>query len=527
MHRSTSGARRACAVGTTIALIGLTTGLGLVTATAASADEISDPTTSVSAPVDSTGPTAPADGTPAPDDAQPTAPASTEPAAPASTEPAAPASTEPAAPAPTAPATPRPTKPTAPSSSAPTADASAPATARIAAEIVGDAKVGSVLRVDTADITGPYAYAWSVGDGPTVSTKPSFPVTGAEIGSTITVVVTGADDVTAEATTAAVTEDVTFGGDATSYDEPLVIDTTAGTTFAQSFAVTAGSGDVTYSVGYAEPEWADPTDPDDQPASYLPDGVKLDPATGLLSGMSTNASYYDFTVVASNGTSTATQYVEVVVAPDAAIGVFASAIDTSPEDLFLGEDGRTTDATGWIITPDGEIETIHFSSSSDDEINYGLADGGQPTVKQGQSLWISGSSVDQYGNPTDEWEDDEDYPLPTVTSDHATDVIAFDEDSFSTKVTFPHASEHRLTVAQDDVSVSFPVTVVPTPAVVPAAAAPVFPVGAAPIASAPTAGRQLAYTGSDTTDALPWALAMLLAGAGLVGFRVLRRRTQR
>lgn len=516
MHRSTSGARRACAVGTTIALIGLTTGLGLVTATAASADEISDPTTSVSAPVDSTGataPTAPADGTPAPDDAQPTAPASTEPAAPASTEPAAAA--------PTAPATPRPTKPTAPSSSAPTADASAPAAARIAAEIVGDAKVGSVLRVDTADITGPYAYAWSVGDGPTVSTTPSFPVTNAEIGSTITVVVTGADDVTAEATTAAVTEDVTFGGDTTSSDEPLVIDTTAGTTFAQSFAVTAGSGDVTYSVGYSDPEWSDPTDPDDQPESYLPDGVELDPATGLLSGMSTSASYYDFTVVASNGTSTATQYVEVVVSPDAAIGVLASALDTSPQDLF--QDGRP--ATAWIILPDGSISTVHFPG--DDAVEPTFEDGGQPTVPQGQSLWISGSAIDRFGNLTEEWEDGETFPSPTITSDHATDVIALDEDTFSTKVTFPHASEHRLTVAQDDVSVSFPVTVVPTPAVVPAATAPVFPVAAAPIASAPTAGRQLAYTGSDTTDALPWALAMLLAGAGLVGVRVMRRRTQR
>lgn len=519
MHRSTSGARRACAVGTTIALIGLTTGLGLVTATAASADEISDPTTSVSAPVDSTDPTdptTPADGTPAPDDAQPTAPASTEPAAPASSEPAAPASTEPAAPA-----TPRPTKPTAPTSSAPTADASAPAAARIAAEIVGDAKVGSVLRVDTADITGPYAYAWSVGEGPTVSTTPSFPVTNAEIGSTITVVVTGADDVTAEATTAAVTEDVTFGGDTTSSDEPLVIDTTAGTTFAQSFAVTAGSGDVTYSVGYSDPEWSDPTDPDDQPESYLPDGVELDPQTGLLSGTPTVASAFDFTVVASNGTSTATQYVEVVVSPDAAIGVLASALDTSPQDLF--QDGRP--ATAWIILPDGSISTVHFPG--DDAVEPTFEDGGQPTVPQGQSLWISGSAIDRFGNLTEEWEDGETFPSPTITSDHATDVIALDEDTFSTKVTFPHASVHRLTVAQDDVSVSFPVTVVPTPAVVPAATAPVLPVAAAPIASAPTAGRQLAYTGSDTTDALPWALAMLLAGAGLVGFRVMRRRTQR
>lgn len=55
MRRSTSTVRRACAVGTTVALIGLTTGLGVMTATAATAAE-SNP--AVSAPA-----TAAADGT--------------------------------------------------------------------------------------------------------------------------------------------------------------------------------------------------------------------------------------------------------------------------------------------------------------------------------------------------------------------------------------------------------------------------------------------------------------------------------
>ena len=54
-------------------------------------------------------------------------------------------------------------------------------------------------------------------------------------------------------------------------------------------------------------------------------------------------------------------------------------------------------------------------------------------------------------------------------------------------------------------------------------------VAVAPVAAAtPTTSKgQLAFTGSDTTGALPWGLAMLAAGAGLVGLRALRRRTQR
>ncbi len=104
-----------------------------------------------------------------------------------------------------------------------------------------------------------------------------------------------------------------------------------------------------------------------------------------------------------------------------------------------------------------------------------------------------------------------------MTSDVATDQIAFDEDEYATKVTFPHASTHRLTVAQDDVSVSFPVTVVPTAATV----------GTTPTVPTATTG-QLAFTGADETAPIAWALGLIAAGAGLAGARTIgRRRTQR
>ncbi len=56
------------------------------------------------------------------------------------------------------------------------------------------------------------------------------------------------------------------------------------------------------------------------------------------------------------------------------------------------------------------------------------------------------------------------------------------------------------------------------------------PVAAAPIGTVPVrtaAHGRLAYTGTDATDSLPWALGMLAAGAALVGLRFARRRAQR
>ncbi|QCR43156.1 hypothetical protein C1N91_05950 [Curtobacterium sp. SGAir0471] len=437
MHRSTSSARRACALGTTVALIGLTTGLGVFTSTAAFA---ADEPTSAVAPADTSS-------TGAPSSATDTTGTDT-------------------------------TAKDASGTATPTDATTTPAT------------TGTTADASTAPAT-------------TDATTPA-PTTASPAPSTTTKVAPTGDT----PTTDAVTEDVAFATE-TSYDAPRTIELTAGDTLDEVFAVSKGSGPVTYSIGYADPESVDPET--DTPESYLPYDTTFDAATATLSGRVTVASYFDFTVVATNGTSTATEYVEVVVDPAKAVGVMAQTTNTSPSDLFDGEHPFT----GWLIEPDGHITTFVFPGDPDQEPT--ITDGGQPTVQQGQSLWINGSPVDEFGNDTTRYDDEGNADPVTVTSDHATDQIAFDEDTFSTKVTFPHASTHVLTVAAQSVSVSFPVTVVPT-------AAPATTVGTVTPTVATAPKGQLAFTGTDATDALPWALGLVAAGAGLLGAGALRRR---
>lgn len=514
MHRSTSSTRRACALGTTVALIGLTTGLGVFTSTAAFA--VDEPTSAV-APADtsSTGTTGTSttgtdttgtDTTGTDTTAADTTGSATTPTD-AATAPSSTGTSTDAAPVPSTgdTTTPVPTA-TSPAPSTTTKAAAAP-TATSSATIVGDPKVGVTLFYKTTGIDDPRA-AWTV-EGGTPVVASSFDVTADMVGKTITLTVTGsAPGQTATQTTAAVSEDVAFATE-TSYESPRTIEVTAGDTLDEVFGVSKGSGTVEYSIGYADPDSVDPET--DTPEGYLPFDTTFDAATATLSGRVTFASVFDFTVVATNGTSTATEYVEVVVDPAKAVGVMAQTTNTSPADTFDGEHPFT----GWVIEPDGHITTFVFPGDPDQEPT--ITDGGQPTVAQGQSLWINGSPVDEFGNDTTRWDDEGNPDQVTVTSDHATDQIAFDEDTFSTKVTFPHASTHVLTVAAQSASVSFPVTVVPT-------AAPAGTVGSVTPAIATAPKGQLAFTGTDATSALPWALGFVAAGAGLLGAGVLRRR---
>ncbi|PZO61457.1 MAG: hypothetical protein DI639_00430 [Leifsonia xyli] len=551
MRHSASTVRRACAVGTTAALVALTTGLGLVTATAAHAEPATDPTastaTSAPAATDTPAPTAdeaagPTTDAPAPSSAA-TAPAAETGATP---EPTAPAVDE------ALPAAPTPTVPTPTPTDAPTAQqAVAPAVT-----ITGDTEVGAVVTaVPTGfDEDGAFRYVWTeVGSTAVLATSGSYTIDAAQAGEQLTVQVTGAlsdgSTATVSATSTAVTQDPVFVDAAgepvtagTEQDDALPLQATAGEPFSYTFRA-QGSPTPTYELawysgdddgdvvmtksqaaalaagGSGGPGWTigfgfqpDDTDEEFGPEIQLPDGITFDAATGELSGTATTASWYEFAVTATSGTESVTQYVELTVDPAAAFGVQVFTLDAASIDA--------PKKTMWIIGTDGTVLTVKLTTDEDGSFGgLDVVDGGRPTVAQGGTLVVSGNLVDRFGNPID-FADEDGNPVwtPIVTSDIASDLIApyteFDAES-AVGVTFPHASTHTLTVGGEGLqSTSFPVDVRPTVPTVPTVAV---------AGATPTTG-QLAYTGSDAIGALPWAAGLVLVGAGLLGARAVRRR---
>ncbi|TCL85255.1 putative Ig domain-containing protein [Curtobacterium sp. PhB142] len=549
MHRSTSAVRRACAVGTTVALVGLTTGLGIMSATAASAVEPTDSTQ----PVSSNETTAPvATETPAPTD-EPSVPAdeTTETPAPAPAE-------ETPAPTPSDDATTPADEQTTPATTAPAAETPAPTAtptpdvttkaADATVTIDGAAKVGTLLSavVTGFDEDSSYKYVWADQDRNVLSKTATYRIDPTDVRKTITVTVTGTlpgatetTSVTSDAT-APVSQTPAFLGEdgkptkaGAHADHPLELSTTAGDAFSHTFRA-QGFPEPKYALAwFDEDELEDTTYYDEngdeyvpEPDEQLPDGITFDASTGELSGVSTEASDWTFAVTATSGTETVTQYVDLTVEAAAPLGIIVFTTDRAGA-FDLGEDeDDTSTRTSWIIDPEGKVYTFTITGDGEGGYTGNEVEGGRPTIKQGGTLVVSGGLVDVFGNEiTDE---NEESIVPTVTSDVASDVIAPDPDLgfFGlVNVTFPHASIHNLSVSAGDFTTSFAVDVQPTAVpTVPGVSTPVTPVPAAAPVTPTNRGGQLAYTGSDATGALPWALGLLVAGAGLIGARTLRRR---
>ena len=555
MRRSTSTARRACAVGTTIALVGLTTGLGIMTATSASAVE---PTTTSTAVADgeTTTPAAPTTDAPSADVPSTGAPAADAPVTDAP-------STD--APSTDAPSTDAPST-DAHGTSAPAADASATdeptgsttTAVRPAASgtvtIDGAATVGSKLTAEPSGFTAPttLSYSWSV-DGTSASQGQSYVVKPADAGKVVMVTVTNTQDGVAVESESAQTDPITqapvFVGEdgepitaGTTEDEDLTLTATAGEAFSYTFRATGSPEPVLTLVQY---------DADDReaaegwtPADQLPEGLSFDPATGVLSGTTDEASYWSFAVTATSGTASITQTVSLRVEAAAPAGIEATAVDRAAFVEFAKsgftsgwfddeEQERSGSFRSWIIKADGSVVTEDTEWESDGAFRSGFSSigtpGGTPTIPQGGTLLLSGNLVDEFGNPVEDEEGDPSGADIAVRSNVASDVVQADSllgDAGFVGVTFPHASVHRLTVSASDFSTAFDVQVTP-------AAVVTVPGGTTPTAvqhgTAPSAARhgRLAYTGAEESTPMAWALGLLVAGAGLIGARTLRRRRAR
>jgi len=490
---STASFRRACAIGATIAVIGLSTGFGALSATAA---ELPETSASTSPSSDVT----PAEGTVTVADAAESAPTATTPATPV---PEAADDTEAPADETTAPSS----TPTAPATSTPAADPAATP----GATITGDATVGSTLTATGTDFTGTLSYAWTSDGTALPVTTGSYVVTAADAGKVITVTITGDDGQTATATTAPVTQTPSFP-DASTEDEPVMLTTTAGERFAHTFAAD-GFPKPTYSAEYYSLDDPYGDEPGQDESSYLPYGLSLDHATGVLSGTTRYSGTYAFRIDATTGSTTASQFVNITVDATTPLGVRVTAED---KDTFL-----TAHSTSWVIERNGAVWTFQNETTHDPDGGYTVFgagfEGGQPTIDQGGTLLVSGNLVDRFGNEVD---DADGYPAPfTVTSDHASDVIVPNTDPWAgAEVTFPHASTHALTVASSSFATAFTVDVRPTASTV---VTPATPTGA--IAAAAPTGR-LAYTGSDAMHLLPWAAGLALTGVGVITLQARRRK---
>ena len=557
MRRSTSAARRACAVGTTIALIGLSTGLGIMTATSASAAEPTTPASSQTNATDTSVGGAPSDsssdgtassgsgttdpaagsgagtdsdtpatgsagtgtgnstdgtpgtgtsndgtpgtgtGTPGTDDSSDGTPGDTD-----TTGPGDDSTTDPANPVTPGAANDQPTK-------------QIRGVALQTVTIEGDLTVGSrLIATDEGfDPTSPQ-YEWTDEAGQVLSTRQTYTVAAALAGQRISVEVTGTVSGTPETATAVtdtaiapvfVDED---GQPLSDEDSEVSIDATAGEAFSYTFRASSTPAPE-LSITWFDEEGDDTT--------TAPKGVQFDAKTGVLSGMLTDAEqYYDFTVTATStspsGTVSSDLYGHISIEAGDPVGIEVTSLDV---------DGLTagTTTSAWIIHPNGDVYTADLLGDS------APVKGGQVTVQQGGTLAVGGAKVDRYGNEVfpdfDEETDEPVFFTPTVTSDVATDVVAADPDLGDVgfvSVTFPHASTHTLTVS----GASLPSTVF-TVDVRPTAVSTIVPTKPV-VATHHVGSGRLAYTGTDSTGALPWALGLVLAGVGLIGARSLRRR---
>ncbi len=512
MRRSNSTVRRACAVGTTIALVGLSTGLGIMTATSASAVEPTSSTT-----VADSGTTA-VDTTPGPSAEAPSADApATDPSSTAT--PPADSPTEPAAPATEAPAAPEPTVPTTDAPS--TAPESTPRIAAAAGTVTidGDASVGSKLTAEPSGFTAPttLSYAWTA-DGTPVSQAQTYVVKAADAGKVLTVTVTntqnGVPVESESAQTAPVTQAPVFVDEAgrpittgTTEEDDLTVSATAGERFSYTFRAT-GSPKPVLSLDYYYTATRTTTRARPRPTSCR----RASRSTGDRGAERLDRGRIGLRLRGHGHERHPDRHPDRRARRRGSCARRPRGLRPRPRDVPRVREERSADrmvrrgsAAALGLVPLLDHQGRRLRRHREDRLGDGrlvrlrLHDHRHgrryPTVPQGGTLLLSGDLVDQYGNPVVDEETGEGADI-TVRSNVASDVVASDSflgGSGFVGVTFPHASVHRLTVSAADFSTAFDVQVTPTAAVtVPTTSTPIGTVQHGTKAPAQAKGR-LAY----------------------------------
>ncbi|WJX99823.1 hypothetical protein [Curtobacterium sp. 458] len=248
----------------------------------------------------------------------------------------------------------------------------------------------------------------------------------------------------------------------------------AGEPFSAEFPVTGGGDDLRYQLRSSDGTPYEGQDGLD---------VRIDPRTGSLTGSGTVAGTYHLRVVAAGGGVEAVVPVELTVTP--------AAFDHFDVSVRQADAGDTGD---WWYVEGDTVEHVHGDPVGErvDAV----------PARQGDRMVVFTVAQDRFGNVLDHLVD------RTLTSDVASDRFALDPVSGGTTVTFARASRHVVTVSYEGGSQAIPIDVSPD----------------AEASIGHDATGTLAYTGSDSSGPLGWALGLLAAGGGLLLHRLRRRR---
>jgi uncharacterized repeat protein (TIGR02543 family) len=239
--------------------------------------------------------------------------------------------------------------------------------------------------------------------------------------------------------------------------------------------------------GYAFEGWANAGVPWDFATDTVSGALTLTAQWGLLptiTGASTatapvSASFtWTPTITAAPGYVVTSSALPAGLSLDSATGVISGTPSGVPGDttvdLTVTDSVGTADFTVVITVTHGEAQTLGVTASD-------------TTPKQGDTITLTVIATDADGNTWDV------SSSAVITSDFASDIIV------GNSVTFPHASPHLLTATFDGLTATVLVTVTPTAVV-------------------------LGVTGGGLADWLvPWGLAAVTAGVGLMAFRLRRR----